>query len=127
MLKTILIGNLGGDPESRQTSTGKTAISFRVAVSNGRDRAPTWVNVTAWDSLGANCAKYLHKGSRVAVIGRPAARSWLDKAGKACASLDVTAAEVEFLSSRQEQDAAPAEDVDPQTGYTRVEPDDLPY
>ena len=127
MLKTTLIGNLGGDPESRQTSNGKVAVSFRVAVSNGRGRAPTWVNVTAWDSLGEICTKYLHKGSKVAVVGRPAARAWLDKSGKASASLDVTASEVEFLSSRQEQETPSAEDVDPQTGYTRVEPEDLPY
>lgn len=127
MLKIILIGNLGADPESRQTSSGATAVSFRIAISNGRGRAPTWVNVTVWDSLGEICTKYLHKGSKVSIVGRPAARAWFDKSGKACSSLEVTASEVEFLSSRQDQDASPAEDVDPQTGYTRVEPEDLPY
>lgn len=127
MLKVTLIGNLGGEPERRQANNGRIAVSFSVAASNGRDRAPTWVNVTAWDNLGEICAKYLHKGSKAAVIGRPAARAWLDKSGKACAALELTATEVEFLSSRQEHDPLPAEDVDPQTGCVKVDPEDKPW
>ena len=74
MLKTILIGNLGGDPVQRQIPSGDTVVSFRVAVSNGRDRAPTWVKVTVWDKLCDVCLKYLRKGSRVAVVGNASRR-----------------------------------------------------
>lgn len=127
MLKAIIIGNLGRDPERRTLDNGEN-VRFAVAVSNGKDRTPTWVNVTAWDKLGEHCAQYLRKGSKVAVIGRPAARAWTTKDGRTQSSLDVTATEVKFLSSAADQDEVPpSEPVDPQTGYTAVDPEDKPW
>ena len=128
MLKAIIIGNLGHDPETRTFDSGRVAVSYTVAISNGRGRAPTWVNVTAWDKLGEHCAQYLLKGSKVAVIGRPAARAWTTRDGRVQSSLDVTATEVKFLSSMADQeDTPPSEPVDPATGYTAVDPEDKPW
>ena len=127
MLKTILIGNLGGDPVQRQIPSGDTVVSFRVAVSNGRDRAPTWVKVTVWDKLCDVCLKYLRKGSRVAVVGRPKASAWTGQDGRLNAALEMTASEVEFLSSRQDQEDTPPAPVDPETGLEIVEPEDIPF
>lgn len=128
MLEVIVIGNLGRDPESRTTDSGKTYVSFAVAVSNGRDRAPTWVNIKVWDKLGEICAQYLRKGSKVAVTGRPAARAWIGQDGRARSSLEVTADEVEFLSSSHvEDDQLASTGVDPDTGYAAADPEDKPY
>ena len=72
-----LIGNLGKDPETRFTPTGKKVTHFSVAISN-RWRNPEgeakeyteWVNIEAWGRLGEICGEYLKKGSLVFVEGR---------------------------------------------------------
>lgn len=126
MLKTFMIGNLGGDPESRMVQSGEVSVSFQIAVNNGRGRAPTWVKVTAWDQLGSICAQYLRKGSKVAVVGRPSARAWMGANGVLHATLEVTAAEVEFLSGKNDEQN-PDEGADAESGYAPADPEDRPY
>jgi single-strand DNA-binding protein len=71
-----LIGNLGKDPETRQTSTGKKVTSFSIAVNRrwhadeGPKEATDWFNVEAWGHLGEICQQYLSKGRLVFVEGR---------------------------------------------------------
>lgn len=72
-----LIGNLGRDPETRFTPTGKKVANFSLAVSRrwrgaeGEQKERTdWFNVEAWGRLGEICQEYLHKGSLVYLEGR---------------------------------------------------------
>jgi single-strand DNA-binding protein len=72
-----LIGNLGKDPETRQTANGKKVTSFSVAVNrrwraeDGQTKEATdWFNVEAWGRLGEICQHYLGKGRLVFVEGR---------------------------------------------------------
>lgn len=66
--QTVLIGNLGRDPEMRYTPDGKAVCSLSVAVNTGKDHT-LWVTVAAWDKLAESCNQYLHKGDQVAVSG----------------------------------------------------------
>jgi single-strand DNA-binding protein len=80
-----LIGRLGKDPESRQTSSGKQVTNFSLAVSQywksqGEARESTeWVNVEAWGRLGEVCQEYLKKGSLVYLEGRLKTDRYEDK------------------------------------------------
>jgi single-strand DNA-binding protein len=72
-----LIGNLGKDPETRQTTTGKNVTSFSIAVNrrwraeDGQPKEATdWFTVDAWGRLGEICQKLLSKGRLVFVEGR---------------------------------------------------------
>ena len=72
-----LIGNLGNDPETRYTPTGKQVTKFRLAVterwrgSEGEQKEHTeWFNIEAWGRVGEICQEYLHKGSQVYIEGR---------------------------------------------------------
>ena len=72
-----LIGNLGKDPETRYTPSGKKVCSFSLAVdrrwktSEGEIKESTdWFNVEAWGRLGETCQEYLSKGRLVYVEGR---------------------------------------------------------
>ena len=133
MNKITIIGNLTKAPELRSTQDGTPVCGFTVAVNrqktkNNPDPGADFFNVNAWRGLGENCAKYLDKGRKVAVSGRISLRTW-EKDGKHGASLEVLAEDVEFLSSRTETatPAEPAPQVDPQSGFATVEPDDLPF
>ena len=145
MNKLTIIGNLTRDPELRTTSTGVNVCSFTVAVNrrgrkdaqgNAQEQAD-FFRVTAWRERGELCAKYLSKGRKVCVVGPVTVQTYQGNDGITRASLEVTADEVEFLSSRNDDAAAggytapaPAEvpSAEPQAaGFTAVETDELPF
>lgn len=75
--KWIGVGNLGKDPEMRQTQAGKAVASFSIACSESwkdksgeKQERTEWVSVSAFDKLAEICGKYLKKGSQVYVEGR---------------------------------------------------------
>lgn len=82
-----IVGTLGRDPELRFTAGGQAVCSFTVAVSHrykqrGSDdwtEETTWMDVTAWATLGENIAQSLAKGSRVIVTGRLKQEEWEDR------------------------------------------------
>ena len=140
MQQLMIIGNLTKDPELRTTATGLSVCSFTVAVNrrqnqqqrqNHQQPEADYFRVSAWRERGEVCAKYLFKGKKVCVIGTVSTRAYTTSKGEAAASLEVTADEVEFLSSRSEgqTQSEPPKQVDQQTGYEQVtmEDDELPF
>ena len=112
MNKLTIIGNLTRDPELRTTATGVSVCDFTVAV-NRRNRSANagaqpeadFFRVSAWRQLGENCQRYLAKGRKVCVIGPVSARTYQANDGTTRVSLEVTADDVEFLSSRNDDQA----------------------
>ena len=146
MNKLTIIGNLTRDPELRTVNTvnGETSVcSFTVAVNNRRARNQAngqeqtdFFRVTAWRALGETAAKYLAKGRKVCVVGPVTVRTYQAQDGTTRASMEVTAEDVEFLSSRNDDAqggyTAPAAPAAPaptaqNNGFTAVEADDLPF
>ena len=97
--QVILLGRLTRDPEARTTSTGKTVVSFSLAVDRGgQDDSADFFDITAWEKLGELVSQYLSKGRRVLVQGRLRQDSWDDKeTGKKRSRVEVTATDVTFL------------------------------
>jgi single-strand DNA-binding protein len=150
MDRTEIIGNLTRDPELRTTQTGINVCSFTVAVNKPLTRAQReagqqpqakFYRVSAWRELGDNCAKYLAKGRKVYVSGPVDVSTYTGNDGVVHANLELTANEVEFLTPRDANSAAPAPaqaapaaaPAPAQTpppapaGFTAVETDDLPF
>lgn len=82
--KIIIEGNLGGDPESRQTQNGKLVASFSVAVNEKRGGTDhtEWFRCVAWEKTGEVARDYLRKGDCVLLEGRLQTRDWTDKDGQ---------------------------------------------
>lgn len=132
MNKLTIIGNLTRDPELRTTADGVSVAGFTVAVNRKKtlpdgNREADYFRVTAWRERGELCAKYLSKGKKVCVIGPVSVRTYETQDGKHGANLEVTAEEVEFLSSRGESEPAKEPEKDQQTGFEKVETDELPF
>ncbi|MFH0834120.1 MAG: single-stranded DNA-binding protein [Patescibacteria group bacterium] len=74
--RVILIGHLTGDPEIRETKTGKKVASFSIATNydrtvDGEKRQYTdFHRITAWGRLAETAEKWLKKGMGVFVEGR---------------------------------------------------------
>lgn len=108
--KAILIGNLGGDPESKQVGD-QTVVNFSIATNeswndkNGNKQEKVeWHRIVVWGKLAENCVKYLVKGRTVYVEGRIQTRSWddKDKAGVKHYMTEIVAQQVTFLGSKSD-------------------------
>ncbi len=89
--KVILVGNLGRDPEVRQTQDGRPVVNLSVATSetwkdrqSGERRERTeWHRVVIFNEHLADIAqRYLHKGSKVYLEGQLQTRKWTDQSGQ---------------------------------------------
>ncbi len=108
--KVMLIGNLGADPELRQTSSGASVCEMRIATTeswfdknaNERKEKTEWHRIIVWGKVGENCAKYLKKGRKAYVEGRIQTREWQDQSGNKRWTTEIVANNVQFLSPRGE-------------------------
>jgi single-strand DNA-binding protein len=89
--KVILVGNLGRDPEVRQTQDGTKIVHLSVATSerwrdrgSGENRERTeWHRVVIFNErLGEIAEKYLSKGRTVYLEGQLQTRKWTDQSGQ---------------------------------------------
>ena len=89
--KVILVGNLGRDPEVRQTQDGRPIVNMSVATGEswkdrqtGERRERTeWHRVVIFDERVAEVAQnYLRKGSKVYLEGQLQTRKWTDQSGQ---------------------------------------------
>ncbi len=89
--KVILVGNLGADPEVRQTQDGRPIVNLRVATSESwRDKATgerrektEWHRVVIFnENLARIAEQYLKKGSKVYLEGSLQTRKWQDQSGQ---------------------------------------------
>ncbi len=106
MNKVFLIGNLTRDPELTETGSGVSVCHFSIAVnrsyaSQDGERQTDFFNVTAWRGLADTVAKFVKKGSKVAVSGSIQIRNYEDNQGQRRTAVDVIAQDVEFLTTRQ--------------------------
>jgi single-strand DNA-binding protein len=107
-----LIGNLGKDPESRYTPTGRKFCSFSMAVNRrwktgeGETKESTdWFNIQAWGKLGEICQEYLKKGSLVYLEGRLQTDRY-EHEGETRYFTKVIARQVQMLDRRTEEEPA---------------------
>jgi single-strand DNA-binding protein len=105
--KVILVGNLGADPEIRNTASGTAVANLRIATtSRKKDADGNWSDQTEWHSAvcfgrtAENVGKFLQKGRQVYVEGRLQTRKWQDRDGNDRWSTEVVAHEVKFLGGR---------------------------
>lgn len=89
--KVILVGNLGADPEIRQTKDGKPIANLSIATSEswkdrntGERREKTeWHRVVIFnEGLSRIAEQYLRKGSKVYIEGQLQTRKWQDQSGQ---------------------------------------------
>ena len=125
--QTIVVGNVGRDPELRYLPSGVPVCNFTVAVTerwtdsgnNEQKEKTTWYRVACWRRLAETANQYVKKGMQVMVVGNVEARAYTDNSGQPAASLELTARDVRFLGSRGDQqggegqydDSAPQENV----------------
>ena len=104
MNKVILIGNLTREPELTTTNGGVSVCRFSLAVTRrfanaDGEREADFLNIVVWRNQAENCAKFLKKGSKCAVVGRIQTSSYETQEGAKRYTTDIVADEVEFITT----------------------------
>lgn len=136
MNRVFLTGNLTKDPELTTTNSGISLCKFTVAVqrrfnNNDGEREADFLPVIVWRGLADNCYKFLKKGSKVGVIGSIQTRQYDAPDGTRRYITEITADEVEFLSTRNGADEAevvkPTAKNEVVTKFEPIDDDNLPF
>lgn len=123
--QTIILGNLGNDPQMRYTANGQAVCNFNVAVDRSftnsageRIDRVAWYQVSAWGPQAESCYQYLKKGVPVLCVGTVDASGYIDRSGQPQASRNLSAKRVQFLGSG----AGRSDDIEPVS-----EPEEIPF
>ncbi len=88
--KVILVGNLGRDPEVRNTQDGRKIVNLSLATSESwrdkqsgeRKEKTEWHRVVIFnENLAEVAEKFLKKGAKVFIEGQLQTRKWTDQSG----------------------------------------------
>ena len=109
--KAIIVGNLGHDPEVRQSTNGDPFVTLNVATSDawqdkvtGEQKERTeWHRIVFFRRLAEITAQYLKKGSKVYVEGSIRTRKWQDQAGTDRYTTEIIADNMQMLDSKPSQ------------------------
>jgi single-strand DNA-binding protein len=125
--KVILIGNLGRDPEIRNTQDGSKVANFTLATNerwrdrnSGEMRERTeWHRIAIFNERLVDVAeRYLRKGSKVYLEGQLQTRKWTDQSGQERQTTEVVLTrfrgELTMLDGRGAEPGGPADA--PETG-----------
>ena len=106
--KVIIVGNLGGDPETRYMPSGSAVTNITVATNESwkdkqtgeqKDRTE-WHKVAMFNRLAEIAAEYLRKGSQVYIEGKLRTRKWQGKDGQDRYTTEIIADEMQMLGGR---------------------------
>lgn len=140
--RVSLIGNLGADPEVRNTQSGPKIVTMSIATSerwkdqsSGETRERTeWHRVVIFNEGLANVAeRYLQKGAKVLVEGKLSTRKWQDQEGRDRYSTEIVLSPYQgiltFLDSRRNGNASGGDSASgaPAAGSSDDLDDEIPF
>jgi single-strand DNA-binding protein len=105
MNKVFISGNLGANPEVKDTKSGTKVVNLSVA-TNERNRQPDgtykdhteWHQVVVFGKQAETCGKFLTKGSKVIVEGKLRTRKYTTRDNQERTAREIIADRVEFIS-----------------------------
>lgn len=138
--RSILQGRLCADPELKQTASGTSVCSFRIAVERNfadkdGNRQADFIDIVAWKGTAEFICKYFSKGNMILLEGSIQTRSYEDKNGNKRTAVEVVADQVYFCESKRREAETAAQDAESsysqgqQADFQEIDGDssDLPF
>ena len=101
-----MVGNVVADPTNKNTATGKSVSTLRLAVNNPmNDKDVLFINVDTWEKQAEFVSKFVKKGSMVSVVGRLKQDEW-EKDGVKRTSYAIVADRVNFVGGKKKDAGA---------------------
>ena len=129
MNKFACTGRIVNDPELKITPNQISVLSFTVAVKRPRTKeVADFLPCVAWRQNAEFLSKFAHKGDMVGITGMLTSRNWEDREGNKRSSLEIQCDNVEILSPKKQEGAAPAYSNQDTSGYEDLSSDEeLPF
>ncbi len=107
--KVIIVGNLGADPDVRQTGSGTSITTLSVATTDSwtdkqsgeKQERTEWHRVKMFGRLAEIAGEYLKKGRQVYIEGSLRTDKYTDKQGVEKYSTDIIANEMQMLGGNE--------------------------
>ena len=105
--KVIVVGNVGQEPDVKQTTNGSTIVNLSIATSESwkdkntgdQQERTEWHRVVFFNRLAEIVEKFVKKGSKVYIEGSLRTRKW-QKDGQDRYTTEIVASEMQMLDSR---------------------------
>ena len=139
--KVILVGNVGGDPETRYLPNGNAVTNITLATSEtwkdkqtGQPQEKTeWHRVVLFGKVAEIAGQYVRKGSQIYIEGKLQTRKWQDQSGQDRYTTEIVVdmgGSMQLLGGRGEAPAAPRTQPAPRAAqapnYDNFD-DDIPF
>ena len=108
MLNVVALeGRICNDLELKQTTSGLSVASFRIACDRsyckaGQERQTDWIDCTAWRNTAEHVCKWFKKGQLIAVQGELQTRNYTDRDGNKRKATEVVVSQAHFAESKKE-------------------------
>lgn len=116
--RVFILGRLGQDITLQQTKTGHSFVDLKIATSRSLKKDDEWTSETDWHTVrfwskqAETCAKYLAKGSPIAVEGILRTEQWTNSNGDKRSKTYVVGSELHLLPNPiSKKEAIEAEEV----------------
>lgn len=108
--KTILLGNLGKDPDLKFLPNGDAVCNFSIATTDSwknkdgtKQEKTEWHNIVLYRKLAEIAGEYLRKGSSVYIEGSLQTRKWTNKEGQERYTTEIIGNSMQMLGSKSSQ------------------------
>ncbi len=104
--RVILMGRLVADPELRQTTSGVSVATFRLAIDRNyqakgsTERQTDFISCVAWRQTAEFISRYFSKGRMIALEGSLQSRNYEDKTGVKRTAYEVIVDQAYFADSK---------------------------
>ena len=114
--KTQLIGNVGNDPDYKESSSGLPVVTFSMATTErfknkdgDKKEETTWHRVVAFGNLASIIAENVTQGAQLYVEGKIRNEKWTDKNGVEQWTTKIVASNI-LLLGKNKQPREPVKD-----------------
>ena len=129
--KTIIVGNLGQDPEVRYFNDGTAVCNISVATTDTwkdkttgeKKEATEWHRVTFTGKLAEIAGQYLKKGRSVYIEGSLRTRKWTDNQGVERYTTEIRADQMQMLGGKDDAQRGSAAPSAPASSTPAARPD----
>lgn len=106
MNKVVLIGRLTKDPVVTRTANDTMVGRYTLAVDRRKGESD-FISCTTFNRGAEFAERYLHKGTKIAVVGRIQTGSYKNRDGNTVYTTDVVVEEHEFVERRSDAQESP--------------------
>lgn len=100
-----VIGRLTADPTMRTTQSGKSVLSFSIAVNSGfgENEKTDFFDISLWEDYARSMSGILTKGKQIGVTGEVHLKEFTDKSNNTYRGLEITNAQITLCGKKDDQ------------------------